>query len=196
MNKANKFNRYWRTSLKKAAIKYGVEDRIISSILLVETSYGTFSGKNPLFSVFASTYIDADNLITGSDFETLDMKMQKRIKRKKSWSLGEMKALLKISTKYTVDLFELKGSYAGAFGICQFLPSSYLNWAVSRDGKSMPNLFSPQDAIFSVGNYLKAHGYKLHNNEKIKEAIWSYNNSNVYVDTVIGAAEKMKPITR
>ena len=57
-------------------------------------------------------------------------------------------------------------------------------------------LILSQDAIFSVGNYLKAHGYILNNNEKIKEAIWSYNNSDVYVDTVIGAAEKMKPITK
>ena len=77
MNKANKFNRYWRTSLRKAAIKYGVEDRIISSILLVETSCGTFSGKNPLFSVFASTYIDADNLIKGSNLKILMKKCRK-----------------------------------------------------------------------------------------------------------------------
>ena len=166
MNKANKFNRSWRTTLRKASIKYGVEDRIISSILLVETSYGTFSGKNPLFSVFASTYIDAQKIIDEANFKELDPKMQKRIKRKKSWSLDEMRALLQISTKYTVDLFELQGSYAGAFGICQFLPSSFLRWAVTRDGKGMPNLFKPEDAIFSVGNYLKAHGYQLHKNEK------------------------------
>ena len=105
-----------------------------------------------------------------------------------------MKALLEISQRYKVDLFSLKGSYAGAFGMAQFLPSSYLKWAVSRDGNSMPDLFAAQDAIYSVANYLKAHGYKYGDEEAIKHSIWSYNHSDVYVDTVLGAARKMKKI--
>ena len=84
MKKANRFNRKWRTSLKNASTKFDVDDRTISSILLVETSYGAYAGKNPLFSVFATTFIDAEDILESSEYKTLEKKMQDRVKRKKT----------------------------------------------------------------------------------------------------------------
>ena len=158
---------------------------------MVETSYGTFSGKNPLFSVFASTYIDADNLIKGSKFENLNEKNAEKNKAEKSWSLGEMKALLKSLQNIKSLYSNLREVMLVAPGICQFLPSSYLNWGCAKRWQKHVQTYSLlKDAIFSAGNYLKAHGYILNNNEKIKEEFGLYNNSDVYVDTVIELPKK------
>ena len=110
MNKANKFNRSWRTTLRKASIKYGVEDRIISSILLVETSYGTFSGK--ILFLAASTYIDAQK-IDEANFKELDEDAKEN--KAKKFVLDEMRAPPQISQVYGGS-FELQGSYAGHSG--------------------------------------------------------------------------------
>ena len=84
--------------------------------------------------------------------------------------------------------------------MCQFLPSSYLAYAVSSSmlGKA-PNLDSEPDAILSVANYLKAHGYKKKlgmQHQANREAVFEYNNSDVYVDTVLGVAEGLKKALR
>ena len=57
----------------------------------------------------------------------------KRLKKKSGWAKAELLALFEMKKKFKVNIFELKGSYAGAFGIPQFLPSSYLRWARAAD---------------------------------------------------------------
>ncbi len=99
----------------------------------------------------------------------------------------EMKKMLKI------DVLRLRGSYAGAFGMPQFLPSSYLKWACSPDNVTRPDLDYEPDAIVSVANYLKGHGWKKgQTEEKSKKILWAYNHNTVYVETIMGVAEKLQ----
>ena len=118
------------------------------------------------------------------------------IDKKRRWALGELKAISKITEKYPkLDILSLKGSYAGAFGDCQFLPSSFLNFAVSRNAGQVPNLFDERDAILSIGNYLKSNGYDGPiDGKQAYDAIFHYNNSKVYVETVRGVARKLKSL--
>jgi membrane-bound lytic murein transglycosylase B len=82
------------------------------------------------------------------------------VARRGTWGYEELKALIRFSGREGLDPATIKGSYAGAMGIPQFMPSNALTLARdgSKDGKV--DLFDHQDAIFSVANYLKHHGWK------------------------------------
>jgi len=73
---------------------------------------------------------------------------------------GELEHYLVFSREQKIDPLRVKGSYAGAIGIPQFMPGSYRRFAVDFDGDGQINLAtSPADAIGSIGNFLKAHGW-------------------------------------
>lgn len=63
----------------------------------------------------------------------------------------------------------------GAFGLCQFLPSSYLSFAIDGNGDGVVDLFNVEDVIFSVANYLKKHGWSDSFYHKVS-ALYAYNN--------------------
>jgi membrane-bound lytic murein transglycosylase B len=87
-----------------------------------------------------------------------------------------------------VNVFALKGSWAGAFGLSQFLPSSFLRLALDGNGDGNIDLFSLPDAAHSVGNYLKGHGWTS-SPEAQHKAVFGYNNSTKYVEAVLTLAE-------
>jgi membrane-bound lytic murein transglycosylase B len=73
----------------------------------------------------------------------------------------ELENYLVLARDTGVDVFSVHGSYAGAIGIPQFMPSSYLKYAVDFDGNGVSELrASPADAVGSVGNFLKQHGWR------------------------------------
>jgi len=73
---------------------------------------------------------------------------------------GELENYLMLSREARIDPLRVKGSYAGAIGIPQFMPGSYRRFAVDYDGDGLSDLAtSPADAIGSIGNFLKAHGW-------------------------------------
>ena len=139
---AKKFMRKWKRPLKIAEKKYGVHDEVITAILLVETSFGRFTGKFQPLSVFASMFVDIDAFMKSEKSNHLEKKLQARFEKKKAWALSELRAIASLSQKYPdLNQLKLRGSYAGAFGKCQFLPSSFLTFCVSYRGRGTPNLF-------------------------------------------------------
>jgi membrane-bound lytic murein transglycosylase B len=87
------------------------------------------------------------------------------------------------------DLYNIRGSYAGAFGMPQFLPSSYLSWAVDGNQDRRIDLNDPSDAIASIANFLKVHGWKKKGSlEENMRAVWEYNHSQHYVNTIFAVA--------
>ena len=76
--------------------------------------------------------------------------------------------------------------------MAQFIPSSYLAYALNQ--KSFEDwLLSKEAAIFSIGNYLKSHGWRKNLKiEKKKQILWYYNRSELYVETILRAAQKIK----
>lgn len=197
LKKAAKFKKKWRTQLHRAEKTYGVDRDVIVAILWVETRFGQFTGRQNVLSVFSSVYVDCEQLLAKPPAEFND-KMIARITRKRDWALEQLQALFGLRNDSKIKAFALKGSYAGAFGMPQFLPSSYVRWAVEapRTGHTeYPDLFWEPDAIFSVGNYLKSHGFSIGNIDEVnRKAVWYYNNSSVYVDTIMAVAHGLKPI--
>jgi len=105
----------------------------------------------------------------------------------------EVLAVLQLAEERGIDPFSLKGSRAGAFGIPQFLPTTYLKFGVDFDGDGVTSLFDIEDAVASVANFLASFGWQNGGTiEDKKKVIWRYNRSDAYVDTVLAVAELLE----
>ena len=137
--------RYWREHrgvLERAAARFAVPPRIILAILGVETLYGARTGGFPVF----------DTLVTlGFDYP-----------RRAEFFRRELTEFLLLCRGDEIDCAALTGSYAGAMGYGQFIPSSYRAYAIDFDGDGARDLWSAADAIGSIANYLARHGWDGH----------------------------------
>ena len=150
-NRINEGVQFWKKHegvLNFAEKKYGVPANIIVGILGVETTYGRQQGS---FRV-----LDA--------LTTLAFYFPKRA----PYFLYELRQYLIMCRDYHLEPTAQIGSYAGAMGQGQFMPSSYRRWAVSYKGNAAPDIVNnSDDAIVSVANYLNQHGW--HKGEKIAQ---------------------------
>ena len=127
-------------ALERAERDYGVPAEIIVAIIGVETFYGRNMGKWRVVDALATLAFDYPP--------------------RAEYFRSELEAFLLFAREADLDVLEVRGSYAGAIGIPQFMPGSYRRWAVDFDGDGVARLrSSPVDAIGSVANYLKAHGW-------------------------------------
>ncbi len=135
---------FWRkhaATLTYAQQRYGVPPEIIIAILGVETRYGQIQGNYSAFDAIS----------------TLAFNYPPRANYFKS----ELEQYLLLTREGSFDPLTLKGSYAGALGAAQFMPSSYRHYAVSYTGKKYSNLFNnADDAIVSIANYFHANGWQ------------------------------------
>lgn len=202
VKRARKFMVKYRSFLKKLEIKYGAPREVIVAILLVESSLGRLQGRYGLVSVFSSlSMLDWPEVakpcevwLKGQYSHMTDSYLKKRIKAKSKWAFKELVYLFRLEEKAkVVDVLKMKGSWAGAFGICQFLPSSMYRYGVDGDGDGKIKLQEPYDGMASVANYLKGTGWKEDISEKEKKkVILKYNYSNLYVQTILKIAEGLK----
>jgi len=160
--------------------QYSVRPEVLVAIYRVETNFGQYVGEYPVFN----------SLLT----------MTLLTNRRSEWAEKELVSLFILSRRNTTHPLSIKGSWAGAFGLCQFIPSSYLTYGVDGNGDGMVNLFQFPDAMASVANYLHANGWEDHSPEKGRKAIWSYNHCDNYVKAVMaytkavgGAPVKKRP---
>ncbi|MCP4297013.1 MAG: lytic murein transglycosylase, partial [Proteobacteria bacterium] len=194
---AYRFSRKWRTLLSRASRKFKVDKEVLVAIFLVETGLGNIMGQYPVISVYSSIVVDNHfrNPLsqTSKKLSDLEIMRAQRLRKKADWAKAELNAFLKIIKKSKKDPQKFKGSFAGAFGIPQFLPSSYLKWGYDSDNNGTVNLYLFPDAIYSVANYLKAHGWKKGLYRKSnREVVWKYNHSKTYVKTVLTVAQKIQ----
>lgn len=135
---------FWKNNaaaLKKAEEQFGVPAEIIVAIIGVETYYGRNTG----------------NFLVIQSLATLAFDYPPRAQFFKS----ELEQYLILLNEEKLDGRTLKGSYAGAIGLPQFMPSSWRRYAVDFSGKGYRNLVNDvSDAIGSVGNYLNKHGWE------------------------------------
>lgn len=130
-----------KETLSRAEKIYGIPPQIIIAIVGVETQYGRYKGKDKVMDSLA----------------TLAFHYPKRAKFFRS----ELEQFLLLTREQNVDPLSLKGSYAGAMGIPQFISSSYRNYAVDFDADNKKDLWqNPVDAIGSIANYFNRHGWK------------------------------------
>ena len=135
---------FWNThadALKRAEQEIGVPAEMIVAIIGVETFYGAYKGKYPV--------LDA--------LYTLGFHYPPRA----NFFRSELQEYMLLTREENFNPTELKGSYAGAMGLGQFISSSYRNYAIDFDNDGVRDILNnPVDAIGSVANYFKRHGWK------------------------------------
>lgn len=155
--------------LSEVERRTGVDAAILVALVGVETFYGTKTGTYPVFSALY----------------TITLKVPARTK----WASRELAEWLVLCRKNAVAPHSVKGSYAGAFGYFQFIPSSFNRLAVDFDGDGRVAFDEWPDVLGSVGNYLKRSGWQpggsLEKPAKNYWAIYAYNRSDNYVRVVV-----------
>ena len=176
----------YQKQLARARDQYGVDPGVIVAILTVESGLGKTTGKYPVFNVFASLAVmDTPEVIRETG---LPAYLYPRLKKKAGWGRRELKTFLSYCQKNRLDPFQFYGSWAGAIGYPQFLPSSLVNCGVDGDGDGKIDLFTHADAIASIANYLKKSGFHQNNPNSWRRAILAYNNSDAYAETILTLA--------
>jgi membrane-bound lytic murein transglycosylase B len=126
--------------LQAVSKQYGVPAEIIVSLWGVETHYGAITGGFPVVESLATMAYEG---------------------RRRDFFEKELIAALRILDQGHIDLPEFIGSWAGAMGQCQFMPSSFENFAVDGDGDGHRDIWTnPKDIFPSIANYLKEHGWQ------------------------------------
>jgi membrane-bound lytic murein transglycosylase B len=135
---------FWKENadiLAKAEDAFGVDPQLVVAIIGVETRYGSKTGRHRVLDALATLAFDYP---PRSQFFT-----------------SELEQFLILAREEDIDLLSVTGSYAGAMGYGQFIPSSYRSYAVDFDANGKRDLWnSPMDIIGSVANYFHAHGWK------------------------------------
>jgi membrane-bound lytic murein transglycosylase B len=148
---------FWKNNrelINRVSEQYGVDPQIIVSIIGVETSYGRITG----------SYRVLDALATLGFYYPSDLKRDRS-----GFFSGELLHFFQLAKEENLPPAEVTGSYAGAMGMGQFIPSSYRAYAVDFDGNGSRDLWrSTPDVVGSVANYLHVHGWK-HNDPVVQK---------------------------
>ena len=163
--------------IKSVSREYRVDPFIIVTIAGIESNYGSHHSQ---YSVFNSLYSQIHD-------------MPKRAK----WASKELAEFIKYCYNDQLDPQEIGGSYAGAFGFGQFIPSSFNNFSVdfNEDGVRQP--YDWPDVLASIANYLRLNGYKPNSSNydrdgDIWKSIYAYNHADNYVMAVLELRNEIK----
>ena len=186
--------------LEATETEYGVNKEIITAILMVETALGNYIGNSRVFEILATLASLSDDhakdrlwKAVPSERRISRKRFEKKTKDKSEWAYRELKALLTYSNEVGEDPLAFIGSYAGAMGISQFMPSRILQLGVDGDKDGRVNLYTHEDAIASVANYLRHFGWKPGiKKEKAVKVLMRYNHSIYYANTLYDIMEALK----
>ena len=158
--------------LNLAEKKHGIHYELIIAILGIETSYATSNKNLGDFSIFST-------LISQYIF------MPKR----REWAARELASLYKFSKKINKPVSYFIGSFAGASGWAQFIPTSHLKYFIDTYNNDYDiNIYAVDDNIISIENFLYNHGLSNENINQLKSryyAVYRYNPSDAYVKAVL-----------
>jgi membrane-bound lytic murein transglycosylase B len=130
----------YKNTLSRAYKKFGVPPQYVTAIIGIESYYGANTGKYPVFDTLSTLAFEPN--------------------RRNGFFKKELKAFLIMTHKQKVDPKAIKGSYAGAIGLGQFMPSNYKKLAIDFDNNGKISLNTNSDAIGSIAYYLKKSGWK------------------------------------
>lgn len=127
-------------ALARASQKYGVAPAYILGIIGVETGFGANFGNHRIIDALTTLSFD--------------------YQRRGDYFRSELENFLVMTNNERLDPLQPRGSFAGAMGYGQFMPSSFLKWAVDFNGDGRIDLWNPEDAIGSVAHYFAEHGWQ------------------------------------
>ncbi len=183
VEKIKAFMKRHRKVLKCSCKRYGVYPSITASILFLESGFNPERAKKfHVATVFYTLYLMGNEKFVRRVTRNPSPGLMKKLRRRSLWAKKELAILL----SRIENPLSLYGSWAGAFGLCQFIPSSYVHYAVDGDGDGKIDPFDPDDAIMSVANFLKMNGWKKNMTEQeMERVIFRFNHSVPYCKAVI-----------
>ncbi|MEA3373347.1 MAG: lytic murein transglycosylase B [Campylobacterota bacterium] len=134
------FMKEHRSTLKRAQKLYGIPPEYITAIIGVESYYGANTGKYPVFDTLCTLAFEEN--------------------RRNRFFTNELREFLKMTRRESLDPREIKGSYAGAIGLGQFMPSNFEKLGVDFNNDGKVRISEPEDAIGSIANYFNKSGWK------------------------------------
>ena len=166
-----------KTLISRVALKYGVDPFVIVTIAGVESNYGV---QHSQYSVFNALYSQIHE-----------------IPRRSKWATRELAEFIKYCYNDKLDPQEIGGSYAGAFGYGQFIPSSFTRYSVDFNENGVREPYSWPDVLGSIANYLRMNGYKKNSNDyrkggDIYKSVYAYNHADNYVMAVLELTERIR----
>jgi membrane-bound lytic murein transglycosylase B len=191
--------------LRAAEARFAVPASVVAALLHVETQCGRRTGSHVVFArlarlAMANSPANVQHNIgrqtkgvpraRASDVER---RVRLRAHELEGVFYPEVLAMFGVADRTGSDPLSIRGSGSGAFGLPQFLPSSYLRFAVDGNGDGRVNLYDPADAIASAANYLAHHGWRPGiARAQERQVIWTYNHSDPYIDTVLALAARIE----
>ena len=200
IRKARKYQETHAQSLAKTEAAYGVDKDVITAIILVETRLGERLGKSLVFNALSTMAALKESQARQHLWELIPEerrlpkeRFEQKANQKSAWAYKELKALLTYTLPAGIDPTAIRGSYAGAMGICQFMPSNIGPLAADGNDDGRIDLFNHEDAIASVAKYLRHHGWKDGQDyDKAFKVVRRYNNSRPYAETILTIAKHLK----
>ena len=174
INEGTKFFKSHGNVLTEISKELKVDPFLILSIIGVESNFGRHKGK---FTVFNALY-------------TQISKMPRRSK----WAQKELVAYLSYCYTDNIPPHSIVGSYAGAFGYGQFIPTSFKNYAIDGNGDGIRQPFVWADVFASIANYLVKNGYPVNNQsdaKKVYKSVYAYNHADNYVKAILELREEL-----
>lgn len=160
-----------RVFLDTIAHMFHVPPEVVTAVLRTESDFGAFPGDD--------TVVNA--LYTIARFSSSEERRRE--------ALRELACAIRITHEERLDPFTLRGSWAGAFGLSQFRPCSYLTYRRDGDGDGVIDLFTLSDAAASAAYYLQVHGWSKHRHDQYA-ALRAYNRGR-YADAVLSYAARI-----
>lgn len=183
-----------KESLSSLNKRFGTSPQIITAILIVESKLGNYPMRYNVVTAYINlaSLLDPDYLgeiqkrYAGEYPQLNEEDTIKRAQSKAQWALDELYHLVYIANELKIDPLSIMGSFAGAIGPAQFIPSTFRSYGIDGDEDGICNPFNMKDAKASIGHYLKSLGWSEDATLEIKrKAIWHYNHSQVYVNTIM-----------
>ena len=186
--------------------EHGVDPDIVAAILYVETRCGAYTGNRVALRQLSRLAMANEPTNVERNIRRLKRKEAdefppaeiERIARERASYLHttfypEVLAIFRLGTRVGINPAGIRGSSAGAFGLPQFLPSSYLRFAQDGNNNGRISLYEAPDAIHSTTHFLRHHGWKPGLSLADKRAVlWQYNRSDPYIDTILLVADKLR----
>lgn len=200
IHKARRYMATHKGPLFRAERRHGVDREVITAIALVETRLGAYVGTRSVLNTLSTMaalsgprareamwqYVEQTTHLDRASFNH-------KARSKSAWAYGELTAFLHHVRAQNRDPLAIKGSYAGAMGISQFIPSNIAPLGRDGNGDGRVDLFDHADAIMSIANYLRHYGwYRGIPADRAYDVVYSYNHSSYYVNTILEIVRMLK----
>ncbi|MDQ7832209.1 MAG: lytic murein transglycosylase [Desulfovibrionaceae bacterium] len=188
-----------RAILARVLARYGLPGEVAVGVSAVETRCGRFLGDKPAVVSLAGMALARDYALVAQTFAYENPSPERAAwlaqtaRERGDWAFRELTALLDYAARLGRDPLAMPGSVYGAIGVSQFMPTNALTLARDGDGDGVADLFNVDDALESMGNFLQKAGVGGQTSEaNLREALFRYNRSRTYVNTVMAVAAHVR----